>query len=146
MVVAHGAREVGEIGGLAREAFKQIRGLRRGLVERVVERGGVRFAAAGVDESFFAEIGEAAVDVEIDALKIVQIACESKDALRKRGAHLKWLRRGFLVELANVPGAGAGLVDLDLDKFREARLENLAIGDGGAGRRSGMGVRAVRLS
>ena len=81
------------------------------------------------------------MNVEIGALKIVQVAGESEDALRERGANLKSLRRGVFVELADVPCARAGLIDFDLDEFGEARFENLAVGDDRARHRGRDGGR-----
>ena len=85
VVVAHGADQIGKIGGLAGQAFENVDELRGGIVERVVEIGFVLFGALFVEQGFGAEIGEAAVDFQIYILKIIQLGGQGKNSLRRAG-------------------------------------------------------------
>ena len=133
MIVAHGADKVGKIGGLAGEAFEDVDELRGAIVERVVEVGFVFFGAFFVEQGFRAEVGEAAVDVQINVLKIIELGGQLEDALRERGAHFEGLRVRVFVQLADVVAARAGLIDFDFDKFGVAGFEDFAEGDLGGG-------------
>ena len=133
VVVAHGADEIGKVGGLAGEAFEDVDELGGAVVERVVEIGFVPFRALFVEQGFCAEVGEAAVNFQIHILKIIELGGERKDALRERRADFEWLGVRVIVELAYVVGAGAGLIDFDFDEFGVAGFENFAESDfGGA--------------
>lgn len=136
-IVAHGAGQIGNVRSLPRQAFENVHQLRGRFVERVVEFRFVLSRAIFVLEGFFTQIGEAAVHVQIHALKIVQFGSQGKNPLGERRADFKRLRIGVFIELADVVGARAALVDLDLHEFRIAGLEDFAIGDlGAAGGRS----------
>ena len=85
-VVAHGALQVRQIDFLPREAFENSEQLLGGGVERVVESRFVSLAALLVAECFVAQVGQAAVDFQIDALKIVQLVREIENFLHERRA------------------------------------------------------------
>jgi len=129
VIVTHGAHQIGEIGALAGEALENIDELRRGIVEGVVEFGFVSFGAGLVSESFFAEIGKTVVNFEIDTLEIVKLGGESENSLRQRRADFERLRVGVFIELAEIGGSYALLIQFDFDKFREAGFENFAVGN-----------------
>ncbi len=99
-------------------------------------------ASLCVLEGLFAEVRYAPVDVQIDALKIMEFRGEIEDTLRERRVDLKSYRVGLFVELANIVGGGAILGHLDLHVFRVAGFEDLAINNGWAvGRAAGEGER-----
>src|SRR5277367_4263315 len=79
------------------------------------------------------------MDFQIHIVKIIQLGGQSKNTLGERNADIERLRVGVLVELANVVGAGAGLIDLDFDELGVTGLENFAKGDFGSGIIGGLG-------
>jgi hypothetical protein len=129
-IVTHGTFEVGKIGFLTRETFENVEELGGGVVKRVIELHFVRFAGLLVTESFFAQVGDAAVDVQVQALKIAELRGEVENSLCQRGTDLERSGVGFVIELANVKGSRASLRHFDLDEFRVAGLENFAKGNG----------------
>jgi hypothetical protein len=132
-VVMHGADEIGEIGFLARDALENIQELGGGLVERVVKSDFMRLGVLFVAESFLAEGGEAAVNVEVNALEIVEPAGKFEYFLDGGLADFEGLKAGLFVQLADIESARAGVGDLDLDEFGIAGFENFAERDGGSG-------------
>ena len=76
------------------------------------------------------------MDVQIDALKVMEFGCEIEDALHQGRIDFERHRVGFLVELAKIVSCRAILAHLNLYVFRVTGFEDLAINDGRAISRS----------
>lgn len=140
VIVAHDALHVAQIEFLPLEAVENGLQLLRIRIVREIERDLIFRCAIFVSERFCAEIGDAAVNVEIRSLKIVEAGGEREHFLRERGVYLQRLRTWRVIQLANIPGAFAFLIYGDLDVFGIARFENLRESQSGAA----VGVVCIR--
>ena len=121
--------EVGEF-LLARQALANLEKLGGFGVDRVVEGDLTVIGGLFPTKSLFAEVGNFAVNVEIQALEVMELCDQLEDFGAKGLPDLKWRGTGVFVELADFVGGGLGiLIDLDLDEFRAAGFEDAAVGE-----------------
>ena len=147
-IIAQGAEEIGYMLLLKSDALKEIKKRRGVRVRRVVESNLVRLRAFLVTEGLLAEISDPAVQLQVNAIEIVEFRGEGEDFRDERCARLKRLRIGRFVELADIERAGTGFVYFDLDEFRIAALKNFAEGDCrlAAGRCSGVNWKRRKVA
>ena len=100
-----------------------------GGVEGVIEFGFESLLALFPTESLFTEIGDLAVDIQIQALEMMEFGRIAEHFGAKRGAHLKGGAGGLLVELANFVGGGVGVfLHSNFDDLGSAGGKNTAEG------------------
>jgi len=128
-VVLHAAREKYKVFLLAGEAFEDLEELGGGGVECVIELGFESLLALFPTESLFTEIGDFAVDVQVQALEMMEFGRITEHFGAKRGAHLEGRAGGLLVKLANFVSCGVGVfLDSDFDDLGGASGKNAAEG------------------
>src|SRR5581483_1748766 len=126
-VIAHAAGDQVEVLLLAGQAFEDLKKLRGGGVQSVIEFDFVSFGALLPAEGFFAEVGDFAVNVQIQSLEMMEIGGEGEHAGAQGGADFKSRCAGIFVELANFVGCGVGIVaDGDFNEFRSAAGKDAA--------------------
>src|SRR5262249_25638586 len=120
-VIAHSAGEKHEVFLLAGQTFEDLQKLACRGIQRVVELCFELLGALLPTKGFFAQIGDAAVYVQIGALKVVELCGEREHFGAKGGADFERQSARVFIQLANLEGSGVGiLVDSDFNKFRGA--------------------------
>ncbi len=128
-VIFEAAGEQDEVLLLAGEALEDLKQLVGGAVERVVKLGFEFLAALLPTEGLFTQISDFAMDVEVQALKMVEFAGVSEHLNAKRRADGERRTAWVFVELADFVGGGVGVfANGDFDEFRSAGRKNAAKG------------------
>src|SRR5581483_7911578 len=126
-VIAHAAGDQVEVLLLAGQAFKDLEELRSSRVQRVIEFDFVSFGALLPAEGLFPQVGDFAVNVQIQSLEMMEIGSKSEHAGAQGGADFERRCAGIFVELANFVGCGVGIVaDGDFNEFRSAAGKDAA--------------------
>lgn len=136
-VVLHAALKKIDEFLLAGQTFANLQKLRGGRVERVIEFDLAGFRPVVPAESFFTQVGNLAMHVQIQALEIVEFRNQLENPAAQRRTHVKGQSAGIFVQLADFIGGDIGIfLDADFDELRGTGFKNAPIREPVAGRAS----------
>ncbi|HUI76162.1 MAG TPA: hypothetical protein VLX32_14520 [Candidatus Acidoferrum sp.] len=94
---------------LSGQPFENLQEFRCRGIQGVIKFSFKDLAALFPAKRFFAEVGNLAVNVQIEPLKVVQFIREGKHSSAEGGADFEWRGPGILVELADFVGGSVGV-------------------------------------
>src|SRR5574337_131475 len=112
---------------LARQALEDLEELGGGGIQSVIEFDLVDFGGLFPAKCLFTKIGDFAMNVEVQPLKVMEVGRQREHFRAQSRAHLEGGSAGVVIELANLVGGRIGIVAHgDFDEFRAAGRKEAA--------------------